>query len=145
MKKIITAFSLLLTFGFTSIAASPVTPDPRIEKKFQKEFAGAEHVKWMEDDGYIGASFILGGQRTLAWFSKEGELVGSVRGISYSQLPMLVTRSLHERFPKAVLIEMREVTNSDGTRYKLVLENNNRKYKVSILPDGSFDEKERLK
>ena len=154
MKKIIVSFSLLLAIGISSMSATPVytgvrtpfnTPDPRVEKLLQKEFIGAEHIKWSKEEGYITATFVWGGQRTQAWFSQEGELVGSIRGISYNQLPLVVIRSIQARFNQPVMIELREVTNLDGTRYKLVLEDGAKKYKVSILPDGIFEETKRLK
>ncbi len=146
MKKIVVSFSLLLLVGVTAVSATPVTaPDPRVEKQFKKEFAGAENVKWGEEEGYISASFVLAGQRTHAWFSKEGELVGAIRGISYNQLPLVVIRALYARFADPVFIEMREVTNTDGTRYKLILENGHKKFRVTILPDGSFEQTVRVK
>jgi hypothetical protein len=146
MKKIIVSFSLLVAIGVTAVSAAPAAlPDPRIEKILQKEFTGAEHVKWGEEEGYITASFVWGGQRTQAWFNKEGELVGSIRGISFTQLPLVVIRSVQARFTAPVLIELREVTNLDGTRYKLILEDGAKKFKVSLLPDGMFDEIQKVK
>lgn len=145
MKKLIVSVAVLFAIGVATVSASPVDLDPRVEKTFQKEFSGAEHVKWSEDQEYIKASFVLGGQRTQAWFNKEGMFVGSIRGISYNQLPLLVTRSLNDRFSQPILIELREVTNAEGTRYKLVIEEKNRKYRVSIDPDGNFEEKQRIK
>jgi hypothetical protein len=146
MKKIIVSLSMLLTIGVGTVAAAPVTtPDPRVERIFQKEFAGAENVKWSEQDDFISALFLLNGHRIQAWFKKEGELVGSIRGLSYSQLPLLVLRSLQSRFEEAVVIEIREVTNTEGTNYKIVLENKDKKYKVSIRPDGTIEETQKMK
>lgn len=146
MKKIILSLSLLLTIGIATVTATPVTtPDPRVEKIFQKEFAGAENVKWSEQDDFISALFLLNGHRIQAWFKKEGELVGSIRGLSYNQLPLQVIRSLQSKFEQAVIIEIREVTNNEGTNYKIVLENKDKKYKVSIRPDGNVEETLKLK
>lgn len=146
MKKIIVSLSMLLTIGVVAVFATPnTTPDPRVEKVFKKEFAGAEYVKWSEDAGYISVSFILNSHRIQAWFSKDAELLGSIRGISYSQLPMLVIRSLQTRFSEPVMIEITEVMNSEGTHYKVILENKDKKYKVSIQPDGNIEETQKLK
>ena len=102
-------------------------------------------MKWGEEEGYITASFVWGGQRTQAWFNKDGELVGSIRGISFNQLPLVVIRSVQARFTAPVLIELREVTNMDGTRYRMVLESGTKKFKVSLHPDGVIDEIQKLK
>jgi len=145
MKKNIISLSMLLTITIATVAATPATaPDPRVEKVFKKEFAGAEYVKWSEDAGYISVSFVLNSHRIQAWFSKKGDLLGSIRGISYNQLPMLVISSLQARFTEPVVIEITEVTNSEGTNYKVLLENKDKKYKVSIKPDGSIKETQKL-
>ncbi len=146
MKKLIVSLSLLLTVGIFAASATPLTtPDPRVEKAFKKEFAGAEYVKWSEDEGYISVSFVLNSHRIQAWYNKNAELLGSIRGITYNQLPMLVLRSIQTRFSEPVMIEMTEVTNSEGTQYKVVLENKDKKYKVSIRPDGIIEETQKLK
>ena len=142
----ILSLSLLLTIGFTAVSASPIVdPDPEIEKLFQKEFSGAEYVKWGEEAGHFSVSFVLGGQRTKAWFSKNGELVGSMRNLFFTQLPLNVIRSVQSRFEGSVGYDVTEVSNADGTRYKLTLEYKKKKYRVSVLPDGNFEEARRLK
>ncbi|HEX7846158.1 MAG TPA: hypothetical protein VF476_10195 [Chitinophagaceae bacterium] len=145
MKKIIVSLLLLITVGATTVSAAPVTPDPQIEKIFQKEFAGAEHVKWDKASGYFSASFVLAGRRTQAWFSAEGELLGTVRGVLYNQLPLVVIRSLQQRFSDAILYDISEVVNTDGTKYKFTIESKAKKYKVSITPDGNIEEAQRIK
>jgi len=132
--------------GVVTVSIKQITkPDQREEKVFKKEFPGAEYVKWSEDAGYLSVSFVLNSHRIQAWFSKDGELLGSIRGISYGQLPMLVIRSLQSRFAEPVTIEITEVTNSEGTHYKILLENKDKKYKVSIKSDGNIEETQKLK
>jgi hypothetical protein len=139
MKRIILSMSLLLTLGATAVIAGQGT-DPVTEKAFKKEFRGAEHVKWSREDGYDKATFVLGGHRTIAWFGTTGELLGTVRDILYDQLPLAVVSSLDKRFGDAAILDMREIANSMGTRYKLTLEYKSRKYNVSLFSDGTIGE-----
>jgi len=146
MKKVLLSLSFLLTVGAT-IAFAGETPgtDPQVVKSFKKEFSGAEDAKWSEDAGYATASFILANHRTVAWFAKDGELVDSIRDLFYNQLPLVVIKSLDRRFTDAVIIDIREVVTTDGTRYKFTLEQKGRKYKVSVYADGNVEQVEKLK
>jgi hypothetical protein len=146
MKRVILSLSFLLTIGATiAFAGENPGTDPQVIKSFKKEFNGAEDVKWSDDGGFAKASFILANHRTLAWFSKEGELVGSIRDLFYNQLPLVVIKSLDKRFPEAVMIDIREVVTSEGTRYKFTLEQKGRKYKVSVYADGNVEQVEKVK
>jgi hypothetical protein len=146
MKRVILSLSFLLTIGATvAFAGENPGTDPQVIKSFQKEFNGAEDVKWSNDAGFVKATFILANHRTLAWFSQDGELVGSIRDLFYNQLPLVVIKSLDKRFPQAVMIDIREVVTAEGTRYKFTLEQKDRKYKVSVYADGNVEQAERVK
>jgi hypothetical protein len=147
MKKIILSLTLLLAIGAgVAFADSGTNSDPRIEAMFKKEFAGAQEVQWAaEQEGFSKATFLLGGHRTQAWFSKDAELVGSIRDISYNQLPLVVMTSIGKRFKGATTMDIREVWNSEGTRYKLTLQANGKTYKVSVFPDGNMEEIQKVR
>lgn len=146
MKKVILSLSFLLLAGATvTFAGETPGTEPQVVKSFKKEFSGAEDVKWSEDAGYSKASFILANHRTVAWFAKDGELVGSIRDLFYSQLPLVVIQSLDRRFTEAVMIDIREVVTTEGTRYKFTLEQKGRKYKVSVYADGNIERVEKVK
>jgi hypothetical protein len=139
MKRAIFSLSLLLTISASTVFANPGT-DPLSEKTFKKEFRTAENVKWSQEDGYSKAEFVLGGSRAIAWFGTDGQLVGSVRDLLYNQLPLVVMSSVDKRFKDAAIFDVREVSNNEGTRYRLTLEYKARKYNVSVYTDGTISE-----
>src|SRR5258705_11366058 len=128
MKKLIVSFSLVLATGLAPVFANGTGNDPRIEKVFSKQFAGAEDVKWTKiDDDFQKVSFVLGGTRAEAYFNSDGELLGTVRNLFFSQLPLVVMQGVNKRYTGTVVTEVKEITNSEGTSYRVVLEQKEKK------------------
>jgi hypothetical protein len=146
MKKIFVSLSLLLTAAVsTAFANIVINPNPGVEEVFKKEFAGAENVTWSQQDDYQKATFVLAGHRVIAYFNENNELAGCIRDIFYDQLPLIVSKTIDQKFPGADMQEIREITNSDGTSYLVTVNENNKKLKVKITSDGNISEIEKLK
>lgn len=147
MKKILLLLPLLLVVTIvTTFARSAMHDNPRAEQEFKKYFANVENVVWSkEEGGYLQASFTWANHRTLAYFNSNGELVGSIRGISASQLPLIVVRSVEKSYKKGIILETSEITNDEGTQYKLIIEDENIKYAVRLNSFGDVLKKEKVK
>ena len=146
MKKIILSIAAVIAIGVSAFAnfESPVA-NPRAQEVFKKEFAGAEAVTWAEEGGYNKVSFLLGGNRAIALFSNEGELLGSIRDLVYYQLPLAVITTIDKRFTGSAIFDIREVSNSEGTRYQFTLEQKGKKYHVALFPDGNLASMSKIK
>ena len=145
MKKIILSLCVLAICSSTLFAADQPVNNPRAHETFRKEFSGAQSVNWSLEGQFAKASFILGGNSAIAWFDAEGALVGSIRDLSYNQLPLVVMTALEKRFPQSANLDIREITNEEGTRYKLTVEHNSKKLKVALYPDGTIESVQRVK
>jgi hypothetical protein len=148
MKNLIVTLSFALAAGLTPVLATPVTSTPIMEEVFAQKFAGAENVKWTKlDEDYQKVSFTLGGTRAEAYFGTNGELLGTVRNLFFSQLPLVVMQAVGNRFDNAAIIEVKEITNNDGTSYRVVLEHKEKKYNIKLNSAGDITEqqKEKLK
>jgi hypothetical protein len=147
MKKLLVSFSLVLTAGLASAFTQEINNDPRVEKLFAREFAGAENVKWakLAEGGYQKASFTLAGTGVEAYFSVDAELLGTVRNIFYSQVPLVVMQTINKQFANAVIIAITEITNSEGTSYKIILEEKNKKYNLRLSSFGEITELRKIK
>lgn len=145
MKKIIILFSLLLTAGLSTVFANPdPTPDEQVLNLFKKEFATAQNVAWSRQDDYEKATFLLMGHRVIAYFNQTGQLEGCIRDVFFDQLPLTVMTAVDRRFADAEITNVREVTNNDGTNYRIFLETKNKKYRIKVSSGGSIDEVEKL-
>ncbi len=145
MKKIIISFSLLLTACLTAVFANnAVTPNEKILASFKKEFSTAQDVTWNKQDNFDKATFLLGASWVIAYFNPAGQLEGCARDILFDQLPLAVMTAINKRFTAAEIINVREITNGDGTHYRLALEAKNKKYKVKVDSSGNINEVDKL-
>lgn len=145
MKKFFLSLSLVLTAGLVS-AFTGTNIDPRLERTFAKEFAGAENVKWMKlDEGYQKASFTLAGIGVEAYFSSDARLAATVRNLFYNQLPLVVIQAVHNQFANPVVVEVREVNNNEGTTYRIRLEQKAKKYYLYLNAMGEITEVKKIK
>ena len=144
MKKIIISFSLLLTTAVTLFANEAATPNEQVLASFKKEFSAAQDVSWNKQDNFDKATFLLGASWVVAYFSPAGQLEGCARDIFFDQLPLAVMSAIDKRFIAAEIINVREITNGDGTHYHLTLEAKSKKYKVKVDSSGNINEVDKL-
>lgn len=144
MKKMIASFSLCLTAGLSTVFAANPDPNRQVLDVFKKEFATAQYVTWNKEDNLDKATFQLGANWVTAYFSTAGQLEGCVRDIFYDQLPLVVMTAVDKRFTDATIIEVREITNSEGTSYRVTLEKNTKKYKLKIDSFGQINQVDKL-
>jgi hypothetical protein len=146
MKKYIVSLSVMLGIITT---ASFANNDPASEEKaketFKKEFAGAESVIWKEAGEYYRVSFVLLGNPVEAYFNAAGELEGSIRLLSFNELPLTLIKEVNKRFTNADVLDVYEVNNGEGTAYRLTLKSEGKKYRIRMSTDGGITEKEKLK
>ena len=144
MKKMIVSFSLLLSGTLATFANEPAYPSQYVLNEFKKEFAAAENVVWSKQDDFDRATFILAGKIVVAYFNSTGQLEGAVRNIFFDQLPLAVMTAIDKRFEKAEIIDVREITNGDGTSYSVSLEAKNKKYRVRVTTAGGVEEVKKI-
>jgi hypothetical protein len=146
MKNLVLSFAIVLVTGLAPAPAHAVKNDPRVEKAFTQQFAGAENVIWTTlDDGYQKASFTLSGISVNAIFSREGEFLGAIRNLFYNQLPLAVMQTIGNKFANAVILEVREITNNASTSYHVILEQKNKKYTLKLNNQGEITDQEKEK
>lgn len=146
VKKIFVTLLFMFVVAISSTwAASDPTVSEEAKASFKKEFVGAQLIEWNEVGEYSKATFIFGNHRTEAYFSKDGQLEGSIRTIFYSQLPIAVMSSVDKRFTNANIADVNEVNNANGTTYHIKLEVKQKKYLVKVDANGNFKEIDKLK
>ena len=144
MKKIILALSI------AAIASTPVLayePEPgyKVLEQFKKEFPTAEDARWVNEADFERVSFVLSGRRVIAFFNQEGELEGTIRDIFYDQLPLTVMSAVQKRFKKPVVLHIREISNAEGTHYKIRLDVGSKKYTARVNSSGNISSVEKVK
>ena len=124
MKKIALSLAIaaaILSSGFTY--AAETNPSLIVKEAFTKEFAQIKDVKWdvVGRDGIYQANFTFNSESVQAFFTEDGEFLGTNRQISKSQLPILISRELDKSYPTADIRNINEYSMKDGLAYYITL------------------------
>lgn len=139
MKKMFLIL-VLVASAITQTFAGDEKVSPRLSQALVKEFSGAKAIQWQSFKGkdIYQASFILNNQRLFAFFNSDGELLSTGRYIAEANLPILVSKTLADRFADYTVKEVVEFTREGGTQYALVLENAKRSILANAYSDGGI-------
>ena len=125
MKKIF--FSLTLTAAILSsaftYAGTNNEPGTKVKQAFISEFTQVKDVEWtaMNNQGVYQAKFTFNNETLQAFFTEEGEFLGTTRQITKSQLPILVASGLEKQYADSRVITIFEYSKKDGTDYYITL------------------------
>jgi hypothetical protein len=136
---------MLVIAAASAAANDPATISKEVQAAFQKEFPGSEVLNWNNVGEYSRAVFLLDGRRTEAYFSEDGRLQGSIRSLFFNQLPLAAMTAVDKRYTAADVMEVYEITNDEGTAYKITLESQGKKFRIKIDPNGNITQSEKLK
>lgn len=146
MKKFLLLLSLSAATVLTTAANPVINGDPRAERAFNKMFAGASHINWEKTkEGINKVSFVWGDRRAIAFFDEKAELIGTIRGLFFKELPLSVAKAVSDNLENPVILEINEIYNTEGISYTLMVEEKNKKYSMRLNSLGYILEKERVK
>ena len=145
MKKFIVAFAAAVTLISTAAFAGPEDKKNPAQITFQKEFKGAEDVKWSEGRDVISANFVLNYTRVIAYFDYSGELLGTARSILFNQLPLAVIKAINNRFESAPVYDIVEYTCGTETFYHMDVDTATKHYKLKVSFEGYISVEKRTK
>lgn len=146
MKRFIITLSMFMTLAVTAaLANAGADINPKVQAAFEKDFSSAKNVKWNKDGDYLKASFTIADMLTDAFYTEEGQLVGSARNLSFDQLPLAVVHEVNKRFETGTVLNVLEITNDEGTSYRLWIEDGNKKIKIRSNGSGEITVLERIK
>ena len=145
MKRSIIVFSAILSvITATAFAGAKHGGNPA-EATFQKEFNGATDVKWNEGKDVISASFVLSDSRVIAYFTTEGELLGTARNVLFNQLPLAVIKEINNRYGNAPVFDIVEYTSGTDTFYGMMVDTPTKRLKLKISAEGEVTVQQREK
>ena len=99
MKRIMTAIGLVLLLSSSALQAGETPVNQKLTDALNHEFSGVSNAHWEKVSGAYQTTFNYMGQRLIAYFSPDGELISTTRFINLNQLPFAVTRNLKEKYP----------------------------------------------
>ena len=116
--------SLLLLISITVSAFSKDEPIPSSAiRSFQKAFSDAKDVKWSEASELFKVDFFLNNQFVNAYYNNSGSLVALTKNILSTQLPLILEKSLKEKYDDYWITDLLEVYKDGEVYYYVALEN----------------------
>jgi len=141
MKKIFLSLTLsaaLLSSAFTYAANNE--PNFKVKQAFSSEFTQVKNVEWivMDKEGVYQAKFIFNNETLQAFFTEDGEFLGTTRQVLKSQLPISVASGLEKQYGSARLISIFEYSKKDGLDYYITLTTDKGAMIVKATGNGEF-------
>ena len=128
-----------MAIGLTPVLATDETgAGKKAKESFEKEFVGARFVEWSREEDYLKVVFVFREHRLQAYYNSEGVLEGFARAVLFKELPLAVKLSLGKRCASADLNNILEITNTEGTSYRVTAEMENKRYRVKANPNGTI-------
>ena len=150
------------TYTSTSDNAAYAVP-ASVQNNFNAQFPGAAQVNWgpynssqvpidwemtgwtvLDKDDY-SVTYMLDGQRQIAWYDSEGNWIGSSYVVTDPKiLPSAVHTMLQQKYPGFTLDKIDKEMWKDQVAYELKLKNGENKLKLLVDANGNVL-KEKLK
>lgn len=136
MKTLKTIAFVLGTLLVVPAFANGDNPPSKIEKAFQRYFDGATGAKWNVESAYVMVRFGLNQSSMTAYFTTDGELMGTARSLLFNDLPVLAMRAVLERFPGAAPYEVVEYSFDASTSYVMTIETSSKVLRLQVSTTG---------
>ncbi|MDI3318600.1 hypothetical protein [Pinibacter soli] len=136
MKKLLILAALFISFSSFSYA---INVNQKILNSFKKDFSTAINVQWkaLEETVYQ-AEFSYNGELFNAYYNEDGELIGSARFINKGNMPLLISKSLQEKYGNFLIRTAIEYNNGNETSYFITMVSQCKSVIVQASPSGSL-------
>lgn len=143
MKKFILATLITVTIGSSVLAADVSKVSFRVLNAFEAKFAEATDAEWTVTAHYTKVRFVLEGEKIEAFFSSNGDVIGTSRKTEFKRLPLSAIQKIKKVYAKYQVTETIEFELSGERKYYVSVENEtDRKIlEVSLYGDVSVFDK----
>jgi hypothetical protein len=146
MKKFFVTLALAVAVVSISFASDVVKVDRKIQTAFQKEFSSAFNPSWeVLAEGLYHVSFSQNGESMDAYYNEQGQQVAFARSVSKDNLPLLVGKSIDQKFRGSIVTDIRELVGENETSYLVTARNEKATTIARIYTGGGFELVKRVK
>jgi hypothetical protein len=126
MKKIMLSMALAITVLGTAFATpAPKEPSVIVKTAFDKEFTNVKDVQWevADKEGVYEARFTFNNENLQAYFTEDGEFLGTTRQITVSRLPLLASNALARKYAGYHIVSVFEHSMPESVAYYITVSN----------------------
>ena len=140
MKKRILILAMFIVTAITATFANVSrNVSEAITNAFNKEFAGAQDIRWESGKTFAKATFKMNNQVMFAYYSLEGELLGVTKNITPSQLPANLQAELKKELNQYWISDLFEMSGNSGTSYYITLESSTHTVVLKSIGDAGWE------
>ncbi|WP_026768332.1 hypothetical protein [Asinibacterium sp. OR53] len=136
MKKLFLAVLIAASIGTSAFAADATHLNYRVKSAFEAAFAGATNVSWHIKPQFISFAFELNNEKMEAFYSSDGEQIGTSRHVSFDKLPASAVKKIKANYPDYQVKEAVKMDLNGESNYYVSLENGNLKRILEVSEYG---------
>lgn len=133
MKKFLFSALLLVSIVTVSFAKNPKLVNNKVLNAFSTEFASATDVDWSVNSQFVQASFNLDGKKINAFYSFNGDMIGTSHTATLDLLPQRVQNTIAKKYAGYTIGEIMHFENSDEKAYYISAENDHKTLVLKVL------------
>ena len=141
MKKLFVTALAAIAISASSLA-TPVADITKVSlkviNKFKAEFSTVDQVEWEVKKDFIKAKFSEDGLTQEAFFTQDGELIGTSKQIDRADMPSVPRKALNKAVEGAELLELIEFNSTEkGVAYYASIQKDGVKRILEISSTGT--------
>lgn len=123
MKKLIIAAIIAVSVAGSAFAAPTASVNYNVLSSFKSAFKGAADVQWTIKQDFVKASFIINNERIEAFYSQDGEEIGTSKVISLDAMPVDAKRAFAKLYSNYNVKEAIHFKAAEENAYYISAEN----------------------
>ena len=141
MKKTVTVLTaIVMLFATSAFAMDGDNVSAKVAAAFKSDFSNVSQVTWKKTSDFYFATFQLTNVSVEVAYNEDGEMVGTSRKITSSQMPLSISLELSKKYGEyRVSEQVQELTYEGQTSYYLSVENDKQVVKLKCSSNGEVD------
>ncbi len=138
MKKLFIAALIVLAAGSSAFALDVTkSVSNKLRSSFDVLYPGARNVAWEEGKDFLSASFTLDEVKQTAFFTKEGEVIGTSQHVELGKLPSKALNRIKKEYASYKITDSIEFTQNEQSSFYVMVEDGNKKIALEITAYGN--------
>ncbi|MDB5190577.1 MAG: hypothetical protein JWQ96_140 [Segetibacter sp.] len=137
MKKLLIVALLIASVATSAFATDVTKVSGKALQSFSFDYANATNVTWTVKAGVAKASFIENCENVEAFYSHNGDLLGTSKKISLDVLPVSAKRAFAKRYADYTVKEAISFNGVDENAFYISAENNKYSIILKVTPEGT--------
>lgn len=137
MKKLLIAALFVVAAAGSAFAMDGTKVSRQLKTSFEILFPRASNATWEQSEDFMSVSFTLDDENLSAFFSKDGELIGTTKKVELSDLPSKAVKKIRKEYPTFKITDSIEFTQNETSNFYVMVEDGNRKQILEVTAYGN--------